>query len=511
MNKTAYFIIPFALCITALNHTAHANIEQIGEIELPLVEDQRPLKALTTLQSLKNLPKSEQYQAPFVQELPNKDHVRTLFVATNDLPIVDIQLTFNAGSARDEEMGQGLFGLSNMAAKLLTEGSDQYSAKQLANTFDALGAKFSVNAYRDMFIVRLRVVSDPNKLDAALNLMLHLLNHATFNDSGLKLVLSNTKVGQKQVQENPNRLMGIRFYRAVYGQHPYAEPTVGTQASIKKINPDLLVQFKNKFLVAQNSNIAITGKLSTIDATEIADKISTGLLQGEKPKPLKTPETKSGFSIHFIPHQASQAYVTLGHLGITHNNPDRIALEVANQMFGGGSFNSILSKELRIKRGLTYHASSGLSTTQSPGVFNMSYSTQQDQLMESLKITHQTLISFVNKPINKSLLEETKEGMLRAFPMTFSSNANINAQIASIGFYGLPTDYLNQYQQKVNALTSKDIEQVIKKYLHANDLTIVVVANTLDKQALLDMFNSHLVQPSNQILSTPELNTKPNK
>ena len=164
-------------------------------------------------------------------------------------------------------------------------------------------------------------------------------------------------------------------------------------------------------------------------------------------------------------------------------------------MFGGGSFNSILSKELRIKRGLTYHASSGLSTTQSPGVFNMSYSTQQDQLMESLKITHQTLISFVNKPINKSLLEETKEGMLRAFPMTFSSNANINAQIASIGFYGLPTDYLNQYQQKVNALTSNDIEQVIKKYLHANDLTIVVVANTLDKQALLDLFNSHLGNP----------------
>lgn len=490
-NNRIYASIIF-LILTITTTPTFANIELDATDEDALFNDQSPLKALTTLQSLKNLKKVESYQAPFVQEVTNKENVRTLFVATHDLPIVDIQLTFNAGSARDEEIQKDLFGLSNMAAKLMTEGTDQYSAKQLVSTFDALGAKFSVNAYRDMFIVRLRVLSDPNKLDPALNLMIHLLNHATFNDSGLKLVLSNTQIGQKQVQENPNRLMSIKFYRSLYGEHPYAQPTVGTQGSVKKITPALLVQFKNKFLVAQNSNIAITGNLTTEQATLISQKLSSELIQGDKASSLKQPVDKNDFDIQFIPYQSSQAYVTIGHLGIDQSDPDRIALEVANQIFGNGSFNSLLSKELRVKRGLTYNASSNLSTTQVPGVFNFSYSTQQSQLMESLQIAHQTLTSFIQKPISKRQLEETKEGMLRAFPMTFSSNANINAQLASIGFYQLPSDYLNQYQKQINALTTTDVEKAVRKHLRADKLTMVILANELDKKALLEIMNQNL-------------------
>lgn len=101
-----------------------------------------------------------------------------------------------------------------------------------------------------------------------------ILNHAQFNPSGLNLVLNNTKVGQKQVQENPNRMMNIRFYRALYGQHPYAEPTTGTNGSLKKITPELLRIFRQKLLVAQNMNIAMTGNLTTAEATQIANTIS---------------------------------------------------------------------------------------------------------------------------------------------------------------------------------------------------------------------------------------------
>lgn len=76
---------------------------------------------------------------------------------------MDIQLTFNAGSAQDERIGKGLFGIANMAANLMTEGTENYTGAQIANTFEQLGAQFSVKAYRDMFVVRLRVMSDPQK------------------------------------------------------------------------------------------------------------------------------------------------------------------------------------------------------------------------------------------------------------------------------------------------------------------------------------------------------------
>jgi zinc protease len=71
--------------------------------------------------------------------------------------------------------------------------------------------------------------------------------------------------------------------------------------------------------------------------------------------------------------------------------------------------------------------------------------------------------------------------------MTFSSNANINAQIASIGFYQLPADYLAQYQKQLSQITVKQVQTAIQKHLRADRLTLVVVAPTLDQQALKQM------------------------
>ncbi|WP_010114584.1 pitrilysin family protein [Acinetobacter sp. P8-3-8] len=450
------------------------------------------LKALTTLQSLKNLGEYQQYQAPFVQDLQNTQNVRTLFVAAQDLPIVDIQLTFNAGSAQDETLGKGLFGMSNMAAKLLTEGTEQYSAKEIVSIFEGLGAQFNVNAYRDMFIVKLRVLSDPEKLNPAINMMLHVLNHSQFKASGLNLALNNTKVGQKQLKENPSRLMEIKFYRTLYGQHPYAEPTVGTNGSIQKITPELLRAFRDKLLVAQNMNMAITGNLSSAEATQISNLISQNLTQGQAAAPLPEPQDQTDFNIQYIPYNSTQAHVTMGHLAIKRNDPDRIALEVANQMFGGNGFNSILMKELRVKRGYTYGAYSTLTSTAARGLFSLSYATEQNQLMDSIQVAHQALNDFITKPISQKQLDETKEGMLRSFPMTFSSNANINAQIAAIGFYHLPADYLTQYQKQLSQLTTQQLQHAIRKNLHADRLTLVVVANQLDQKALKDMLNNDL-------------------
>ncbi|TCM64484.1 zinc protease [Acinetobacter calcoaceticus] len=474
-----------------LSNAARANIE----FENPSIEevpDQSALQSLGQLQSLKNLSKQHDYQAPFVQELKSHSAVRTLLVSTPALPIVDIQLTFNAGSARDDQIGEGLYGLSNMAARLMTEGTDQFTAKQLASQFESLGARFSVNAYRDMFVVRLRVLSNPEKLDAAINLMLHVVNRASFNQSGLNLILNNTRVGQRQVQENPNRLMNIRFYRAVYGQHPYAEPIVGTQGSIKKIGTEQLVKFRNQFLVAQNMGIAITGDLNAESASKIASRISLTVTQGHKAPPLVSPTDQNDFNIHFIPYNSTQAHVMIGHLAISRNDPDRVALEVANQLFGGSGFNSILMKELRVKRGYTYGAYSSLASTQAQGLFTLSYSTQQDQLLDSIQVVHQALNNFIHQPIAAKTLEETKEGMLRSFPMTFSSNDSINAQVAAIGFYDLPTNYLSDYQKQLSKLSVKQVQLAIKKHLRADRLTMVVVANQLDPAQLKLQLESQL-------------------
>ena len=472
-----------------ISNTVIADVDALLNQEQ--IPDFSPITSLSTLTSLKNIKNNQLNQTPFVQDIPSELKVRTLFVETHDLPIIDLQLTFNAGSAQDLNF-KGISGTANMAAKLLFEGTDQYTAKQLISTFNHYGAKVSATAHRDMFIIRLRVLSDPQKLDPALNLLLHVIQKSNFNQSGLNLVVSNTQIGQKQIQENPSRLMSVRFYRDLYGKHPYAEPSVGTQGSIKKINPELLQEFRDQYLVAQNTNIAITGDLSQQQAATISNLISQALPQGTKAPTLPDPIGTDKNRITVIPYQSGQAHVTMGHIAIARDDPDRVALEVANRIFGGGSFNSLLSKELRVKRGLTYSASSSLTTTQVAGVFSFRYSTQQDRLLESIQIAHQTLNDFIQKPITQQQLNETKEGMLYAYPMLFSSNANINAQIASIGFYGLDTNYLNTYQKALSNITLKEVTNAIQRHLHADKLNVVVLAQDTTATQIEAILNQNL-------------------
>src|SRR5690606_10582915 len=169
-------------------------------------------------------------------------------------------------------------------------------------------------------------------------------------------------------------------------------------------------------------------------------------------------------------------HVMFGHLGPNRYTPDKLAQAVANRKIGGRGFNTVPMQQLRIKRGLTYSAYSTMSFTQAPGVFSFRYSTRQDQLLDSIQVAHQALIDFVRQPINKKQLEETKAGMLRSFPNSYKSNASINAQLGSIGFYAEPSDYLSSYPRLLNHLIAQDVESAIRKHLHPDRLTVIVVS-----------------------------------
>ncbi|WP_291359819.1 MULTISPECIES: M16 family metallopeptidase [Acinetobacter] len=490
------------ILLTSLSLSSSLWAENYLDTQPDLNDNPSQLQAIPLLQSLKNINQKKAFQAPFIHDLNNHYKVRTLFVETRDLPMVDIQLTFNAGSARDQEIAKGLFGLSSTAAKLMREGTDKYTAAQVASVFDATGAQFSVQAYRDMFVVRLRTLSDPKKMEPALGMMMEVLKNATFKPSSIQLALSNTQVGQKQLQENPSKLIDIRFYRALYGQHPYAEPITGTIGSTKKITADLLKKFRDQFLVAQNMNIAITGKLSPKQALELSERIAGNLPQGQKAVALAEPEEKSGFDIVHLPYNSSQAHVTFGHLGPNRFTKDRLALEVANRMFGGSGFNAVLMQELRVKRGYTYGAYSTFSFSQAPGIFSFRYSTRQDQLQDSIQVAHQAFINFVNQPIDSKRLEETKAGMLRAFPNNYSSNATINAQLGTMGFYAEQADYLSRYPERLAKITAADVQNAVRKHLHPERLTLVVVSQELDKEALKLRLEQNLLDPSTPLPNT---------
>ena len=455
------------------------------------------IASLPYLQSLHDL-QQHPYQAPQVQELFSKNGVRTLLVESKQLPIVDIQLTFNAGSARDESISKGLNGLANLTARLLNEGTSTQTANDIAQGFERLGAQYSAQAYRDMFVVRLRVLSDEKRLEPALNQLIFLLKDAQFPQGSIDRILNNAQVGQKQVKENPKRSMSVRFYRAIYGDHPYAQPSTGTIQSLKRIKSEDIQAFKNQYLVANNLNIAITGNVNQQQAQQMIDLLTEQISTGESATPLPDAKALEKAQIIRIPFNSSQAHVMIGQIGIRRDDPDRFALEVGNEIFGSGGFQSLLMQELREKRGLTYSASSNLSSMQSQGLFYIQYSTQREQLLESLNITYDTLLKFLHEPLVTAQVEESKRGLIRAFPLLLRSNANINSQLGAIGFYGLPSNYLSQYQQYISAVSAEDVHQAWQKHIHPERFLTVLAGKDISTNEVAELYEK-LLAPYQQL------------
>lgn len=445
-----------------------------------------PITSLATLSSLRNIAASGAIaiKTPAIESLSTKTGTPTLFVAAPELPIVDIRLTFDAGSARDSELREGLYGLASLTSQLLDEGTSTQSTDDIAANFERLGAEFSATSYRDMFTVSLRTLSDPAYFNPAVDQLLTILKDAQFPQASIDRVLNNAAIGQQQRKESPGAVVGIRFYRELYGKHPYAEPTTGTEASLKKITPQDIRNFKDTYLVAKNLNIAITGQLSRDQAQQLANRISQSLPAGQKARPLPAPQPLTTAKTVAVPFNSSQSHVMIGQLGITRDNPDIYALTVGNEMLGGDGFNALLMKELREKRGLTYGAYSGFTSMRTTGPFIMSYSTRGDQAIESIKVAKQTLQNFLSQPLDQQLLSETREGLLKSYPLSLSSNESILGYLGMIGFYGLPSSYLADYPKKIEAVTSQEIQAALRKYIQPSNMLTVVVGQPFDSNAL---------------------------
>ncbi|MEC7119705.1 MAG: pitrilysin family protein [Pseudomonadota bacterium] len=469
--KSSSLVLALSLCGSL--QLSHAQADDHARAVAP---SNTPISALARLSSL-HTSSSQDLTTPDVQDFRTTQGTRVLFVAASELPMVDIRITFDAGSARDIEIGEGLFGLSSLTSQLLFEATSQQTPDQIANTFESLGARYSASAYRDMFTVDLRSLSDPAYLNPALDQWLLALRDAQFPQSSIDRIMQSAAIGQKQRKDSPSAMGNIRFWRELYGKHAYAEPTTGTEASLRKIQPTHIRQFAQQYLTARNANIAITGQLSQAQAAAIAERISSSLPLGQPARPITPPAALSNARTIHVPFEASQSHVLIGQVAVDRSIPeaDLSALMVGNEIFGGGGFNARLMKELREKRGLTYGAYSSVRPMRSQGPFSISYSTRADQAAESIDIAKQTLRDFVQQGIDQATLDEAKMGMLNSYPLSLASNSSINGFLGMMGFYDLPDSYLADYPKRIEAVTQADIQRVFRQYIQPDRLLTVIV------------------------------------
>lgn len=480
MQKLSHLSVGILLGLTTLTMTAQANTTGAEEYRgSAAVDTSVPIAALSKLTSLDD-DKPLTVTIPTIQQFKTKAGVPVRFVQTTALPIVDIDLRFNAGSARDGSISSTGFGIANMTATMLTQGSKRLDENEFTRAVETLGINLNSSAYKDMFIVSLRSLSDDKHLLPAVDLMTQMLSEPAFDDSILARNKARLLVGLQQQKQDPNSLASIAFSEALYGEHPYAHPSAGTLESVPTIEKQQLIDFKNRYLVAANASVAITGNLTLEQAKKLAEDITSKLPKGQPATELPEPKPLSQAKHIHIPFPSTQTTVLMGQLGDKRatdpqSQQKQTNFAVGNEVLAGGDFNARLMTEIRQNLGYTYGISGSMNPMLARGPYQIGFSTRNDKARAAIDASLDVINDTLEKGITSTEMRLTTDNLKNSFPMGFASNAGINGLLGMMNFYQLPNSYLTDYVKRVDQVKLSEVNQTMRDTLKPDDFLIVTV------------------------------------
>ena len=411
------------------------------------------------------------WAVPEVQHWQTKNGARVYFIPAMDLPMVDVHLVFDAGSARDADKA----GLALLTNGMLSEGAAGKNAQLLAEEFEAVGASFSNNALRDMATLSLRSLTEGRYLKPALKNLKNIIARPDFPASAFKRELGRMKISLKARKQSPAAIANEVFMKNLYGVHPYASPTGGTEKSLNVLNlADIKAHYK-KYYVAKNAVVAVVGNMTRQQAEKMTNDLLDGLAAGERAQALPEVKPLTESKTIRIDFPSRQSHILMGQLGIKRGDADYFTLYVANHPFGGSGFASRLVDEVREKRGLAYSVYSYFSPMRLHGPFQLGLQTRNDQAEQALHIVNEELKKYVNEGPKEKELEASLTNITGGFPLRVDSNSKLVGYLAMIGFYDLPLDYMNQFVEKIKSVNKEAIKDALKRRVFPEKLLTVIV------------------------------------
>jgi len=395
--------------------------------------------------------------------------VRVYFVENHDLPMLDVQIDFAAGTSYDPS---GKPGAASLTQAVLDLGAGDMDETAISNRLADLGALLSTGVDMDRASVSLRTLSAADKRDPALDILRAVLVSPRFDDDIFAREQARAVASLKEALTRPESIASKNFWALMYPGHPY-----GVYAEPEKLaaltRADLQAFYRSHFTAAR-AIVSIVGDIGREQAEALVQKLTADLPKSEALPPLPAPTLPKAGEKR-IAHPSAQAHLLLGLPSIRRGDPDFFPLLVGNYTLGGGGFVSRLMKEVREKRGYAYSVYSYIMPLAQPGPFQIGLQTKKAQVGDALKVTRQVLATFLAEGPSEAELQAAKQNLVGSFPLRLDSNRKILDNVAAIGFYGLPLDYLDRYTDKVEQVTAADIKAAFARRVRPQNLVTLIV------------------------------------
>ena len=392
----------------------------------------------------------------------------------HELPLISMTATMRTGSWLDPAERIGLASLTGSVMR--TGGGGGLSAERVDEELEQFAGDVGISIGRQSGSASLDVLS--KDLKRGLQILAGLIRTPAFEPARVELAKLQAIEGIRRRQDNPGSIVGREFVKLLFGaDHPTARES--SIESITRVTRDDLVAFHRKTIYPNGLMLGVTGDFDKSAMLALLREVFGDWGKGEVPvlKIADVPQSPMAKPVvRFVNKETSQTHIRVGHLSIKEQDPDYVALAIANDILGGSSFRSRLFNDVRTKRGLAYSVGSRLNSgVHDQGVWLMRAETKLSSTQEVITRFVANMERMRTELVTDRELTEAKEAYVNSFVFSFASSSAIVGRLIELEYDGLPKDFLQQLRARVIALTKDEILAAAKKHFNPERLTIVAV------------------------------------
>ncbi len=392
----------------------------------------------------------------------------------HELPLIDGSARIRGGSRNEAASKTGLVDIYSDVWR--TGGTKTQTGDQLDDFLEVRAAKVETGGGPDSTTISWSCLKAD--LDDVFKAFVEVLEHPEFRADKIEIAQKGEEDGISRRNDQAGGIAARESAKLAYGpDNPYTrEPEYATVAAITRQD---LIEWHGKYVHPNNIILGVTGDF---DSAAMEAKLRAAFESWPKGPALSKDNVQyhpAAPGYYLVPKDdVNQSSIHMVALGITRDNPDFYAISVFNEAFGGG-FSSRLFNDIRTKRGLAYNVGGGIGANFGhPGILQIVMGTKSQSTIEAIQAAGEDIDNLAKQPITDDEIKRAKDSILNAFIFRLDSPDKILGERVTYEYYGYPPDWLDKYEAEIRKVTAADVNRVAAKYLHRDQLAVLVVGNT---------------------------------
>jgi predicted Zn-dependent peptidase len=249
----------------------------------------------------------------------------------------------------------GVHGVSHFLEHMVFKGSERYSALDIAEGLDAIGAVIDAFTSKNYVVFSLKVL--PEYLDRAVDILADMLLRPALEPQTIALEQDVVCEEIQEALDTPEDRLHDAFAAHVYGAHWRGRPILGTPETVRGFDTEVLRREHRRLFDPANVVVGLGGAFTPAHRERVLAAFS-GLGGGppiaDEESPAAAPDaTARQGSELVIESSILQTYFEIGNLAVGHRHPDRVPVLLLSNLLGGG-MSSRIFQAVREREGLAY-------------------------------------------------------------------------------------------------------------------------------------------------------------